>query len=186
MATTTFLTSEQFLAMPDEFDQNGNRIRQELIRGEVLIVPPPWQLHARISINVIRVLIAYTAANPQLGLQIFAEAPFVTTCRDTLVPDASVVAKSRPDPEHEKYVQGGPELAVEVVVSSSETAKNLKAKVDAYLQGGSRSVWVIYPDARSVVVYSANSTLEFKGDQNIEDTLLPGFSAPVASFFDLT
>jgi len=184
MATSTLLTSEQFLAMPDEFDQSGNQIRQELIRGEVLIVPPASHLHARININIIRALIADIGANPQLGLQVFAEAPFVATDRDTLVPDASVVGKGRLHPMDEKYVTCGPDLAIEVV--SYDTVKHLKSKVDAYLEGGSKSVWVVYPDAKSVAVYFGGSMREFKGDQSIVDPLLPGFSAPVASFFDLT
>ena len=40
MAATTLLTSDQFLAMPEEFDQHGNRIKDELIGGEVVKMPP--------------------------------------------------------------------------------------------------------------------------------------------------
>ena len=47
-----------------------------------------------------------------------------------------------------------------------DTAKHLKRKVDAYLQGGSKSVWVVFPDAKSVEVYSGDSMREFKADQN--------------------
>ena len=39
MAATTLLTSDQFLALPEEFDQYGNRIKDELIGGEVVIMP---------------------------------------------------------------------------------------------------------------------------------------------------
>jgi Uma2 family endonuclease len=102
-------------------------------------------------------LLAYIGANPQLGLQVFAEAPSVATGRDTLVPDASVVGKGRLHSVDEKYVTSGPDLAI--------------------------SVWVVYPDAESVAIYSGDSV---RGDQKIEDPLLPGFSVPVASFFDLT
>jgi len=184
MATTTLVTSEQYLAMPDEFDPSGNRVRQELIGGEIINVPPASQLHARININIIQTLLAYFAANPQLGLQVFAEAAFLVTGCDTLVPDTSVVARSRLSPEQHQYIQGAPELAIEVV-SPNDRAKHLKRKVDAYLQGGSKSVWVVYPDAKSVEVHSADSMREFKANQTIEDPLLPGFSAPVASFFEL-
>ncbi len=48
------------------------------------------------------------------------------------------------------------------------------------------TVWVVYPDSRSVMVYSGDTVRELKADQKIEDPLLPGFSAPVSSFFDLT
>jgi Uma2 family endonuclease len=58
--------------------------------------------------------------------------------------------------------------------------------VDAYLEGGSKSVWVVFPEARSVQVYTRESLRELKADQSIEDPLLPGFSSPVAGFFELT
>ena len=45
MPATALLTSEQYLALPEEFDQNGNRIKGELIGGEVVKMPPPSQLH---------------------------------------------------------------------------------------------------------------------------------------------
>jgi len=60
----------------------------------------------------------------------------------------------------------------------------LKAKVDAYLQGGSQAVWVVFPGTSSVVVYSRDAVRELNGDQSIEDALLPGFSAAVSAFFE--
>ena len=105
--------------------------------------------------------------------------------RDTLVPDTSVVARSRLNPEEDQYIQGSPDIAIEVV-SPFDTAKHLKRKVGAYLEGGSKSVWVVYPDAKSVELHSVDSMREFRGDQTIEDPVLPGFSAPVASFFEIS
>jgi Uma2 family endonuclease len=61
----------------------------------------------------------------------------------------------------------------------------LKAKVDTYLQGGANAVWVVFPESRSVTIYSGDAVRELKGDQMIDDPLLPGFSTPVSSFFDL-
>ena len=40
MPATTIVTSAQFLAMPEEYDQHGNRIKDELIAGEIVRVPP--------------------------------------------------------------------------------------------------------------------------------------------------
>jgi Uma2 family endonuclease len=110
---------------------------------------------------------------------------FAVTSNDTLVPDASVIDKSRLSPRKQKYTPGAPELAVEVV-SPSDTAIHLKSKVEIYLQGGSKTVWVVFPESRSVVIYSGDALRELKGDQVIEDTILPGFSIPVSRFFDLT
>ncbi len=85
----------------------------------------------------------------------------------------------------ERIFQGAPEIAIEVV-SPTDTAKHLKRKVDVYLEGGSKSVWVVFPEARSVQVYTRESLCELKADQAITDPLLPGFSSPVAAFFELT
>ncbi len=110
---------------------------------------------------------------------------FIVTSHDTFVPDASVILRSRLNPRKHKYNTGAPELAVEVV-SPTDKAIHLKSKVDTYLAGGSRTVWVVFPDARSVMVHTADSVRELKADQKIEDPLLPGFSSPVSAFFELT
>ena len=127
MPATALLTSEQYLALPDEFDKNGNHVKDE---------------------------------------------------------HASVVRRERLSID-DRIFRGAPELAIEVV-SPDDTAKHLKSKVDTYLAGGSQSVWVVFPDARSVMVHTADSVRELKADQKIEDPLLPGFSIPVSAFFELT
>ncbi len=184
MATTTLVTSEQYLAMPDEFDQSGNRIKDELIGGEVVKMPPPGLRHDVIKSKIHAMLAAYLGAYPEVELTSLVETAAEVTKHDTLVPDVSVVRSSRIAGDA-RILQGAPNLAIEVV-SPFDTAKHLKRKVDAYLQGGSKSVWVVYPDAKSVELHSVDSMREFKGNQTIEDPLLPGFSAPVAAFFELS
>jgi Uma2 family endonuclease len=151
MPVSAVLTSDQLSALPDQFDKNGNRIRQELISGELLETPPPFELH-----NIV-----------------------------AFVPDASVIDIAHLSPRKQKYTPGAPELAIEVV-SPSDKVIHLKSKVDIYLQGGSKTVWVVFPESRSVMIYRADTVRELKGDQTIEDPLFPGLSAPVSRFFDLT
>jgi Uma2 family endonuclease len=185
MPATALVTSEQYLALPDEFDQSGNRIDDELIGGEIVRMGFSAQLHNIVKANIIQALFAYVAVNEQLKLKALAEMAFIVTPHDVLIPDASVIARSRLNPRADKYIRGAPELAVEVV-SPTDTATRLKHKVDAYLQNGSKTVWVVYPDSRSVVVHSGDSAHELKADQRIEDSLLPDFSVPVSAFFELT
>ena len=184
MAATTLLTSEQYLALPDQFDQNGNRIKDELIGGEIVKVPPPSRIHGLIKNQIDQLLIFYLHDRPGLNFKSLVEIGTGISRLDVFVPDVSVIGRDRLGGEG-RIFQGSPDLAIEIV-SPYDTAKDLKRKVDAYLQGGSKSVWVVYPDAKSVAIYSGDSMREFKGDQNIEDSLLPGFSVPVASFFELT
>ncbi|MCH8311162.1 MAG: Uma2 family endonuclease [Chloroflexi bacterium] len=59
-----------------------------------------------------------------------------------------------------------PDLAVEVV-SPSDTAAEVNAKVEEYLKAGTRLVWVVYPDSRSVMVYRSLREVELlrEGDE---------------------
>jgi Uma2 family endonuclease len=184
MATTTLLTSEQYLALPDQFDQSGNRIKDELIGGELVRMPPAGLPHDLIENEIHEILAGYLRAHPELNLKSLIEIGAEVSKHDTFVPVVSAVQRSRLRGEA-RIFQGAPDLAIEVV-SPYDTAKHLKRKIDTYIQGGSKSVWVVYPDAKSVAIYSGDSMREVKGDQKIEDPLLPGFSMPVASFFELT
>jgi Uma2 family endonuclease len=185
MAATTLLTSDQFLALPEEFDQYGNVVHQELIHGEVVTLPHAAQRHDIIRGNILSALNVYLHTNRGLGLMALPDTEFVIAANDTFIPDCCLIAINRLSPAEHKYVQGAPELAIEVV-SPSESAAYLRIKTEAYLSNGSRSVWIVFPEVRSVMVYNRDSLRELKGDQTITDPLLPGFSCPVAAFFRLT
>jgi Uma2 family endonuclease len=184
MAATTLLTSDQFLAMPEEFDQHGNRIKDELIGGEVVKMAFPSLPHDLIKNQINALLLRYLDSRPDLGLRSLVEIGTHVSDYDAFMPDVSIVRRSRLSIEG-RIFQGAPDLAIEVV-SPSDTAKHLKRKVDAYLEGGSKSVWVVFPEAQSVSVHTRESVRELKPNQNITDPLLPGFSSPVAAFFELT
>jgi len=184
MVATTLLTSDQFLAMPEEFDQHGNRIKDELIGGEVVRTAQPSYFHDRIKNRINRLLIHYLDANPYLPFDSMVGIGAQVSDYDTFVPDVAVV-RTREQPLSSRIFHGAPDLAIEVV-SPSDTAKQLKRKVDVYIEGGSKSVWIVYPEARSVMIHSSDSVRELEASQSITDPLLPGFSCPVAAFFELT
>jgi len=185
MAATTLLTSDQFLAMPEELDQDGNALHRELINGEVVTMPHAAQRHDIIRSNILGALFVYLEANKGLGLKALPDTEFVVGASDIFIPDACVIAINRLNQGGHKYIQRAPELAIEVV-SPSESAAYLRIKTEAYLANGSQSVWIVFPEVRSVMVYTRDSVRELKANQSIEDPLLPGFSTPVAAFFELT
>lgn len=106
------------------------------------------------------------------------------SCTDALIPDVSVVTRASLSGEARIY-QGAPEVAIEVV-SPTDTAIHLKQRVHAYLKGGAKSVWVVYPEDRSVEVYREGTMHELTSGQPITDPLLPGFFSPLSTFFDFT
>jgi Uma2 family endonuclease len=77
-----------------------------------------------------------------------------------------------------------PDLAVEVV-SPSDRAAEVLAKVAEYLEAGTRLVWVVYPQTQKIVVYRPSADVQML---SVSDTLeggdvVPGFACPVAEVF---
>ena len=98
--TTGLMTTEQFLALPDEFDANGNLIKQELIAGEVVSkeavsVARPSRIHDIVKNQIGEALVLFLAAHPDLGFKSLVEIGFAVTGDDTFAPDVSVLKKSR-------------------------------------------------------------------------------------------
>jgi Uma2 family endonuclease len=52
------------------------------------------------------------------------------------------------------WFPGAPMLAVEVV-SPGNTAKDMQLEVKQYLEAGALEVWLVYPDTRTLYLYSA-------------------------------
>jgi len=181
---TELLTSEQYLALPEEYDKNGNRIKDELLGGEIVMMPPTSSQHDRIKNRINRLLIRFLDASPHLGLDSLVEIAAEVSTHDALVPDVSLFQRNRLN-EEGRIQRGAPDIAIEVV-SRRDTAAHLKRKVDAYLRGGSKAVWVVFPDSRSVMVHTTDSVRELKENDRLESPLLPGFSTPVSEFFQLS
>jgi Uma2 family endonuclease len=116
---------------------------------------------------------------------VLSRATFVISPRSVFVPDVAVVPLSRLNPKEQIYLQGAPDLAIEVI-TPTDLEIHLQRKINAYLTYGSKSVWVVYPDPRSVMVYRADTISNLRTTQSIEAPPLPGFSAPVSAFFELT
>jgi Uma2 family endonuclease len=82
---------------------------------------------------------------------VYVEIGYQLSPRHWLKPDVSI---TYPDQPVDDYPQGAPQLAIEIV-SASNTAEEIEAKVDDYHTYGAREVWVIYPERRHLWVYSA-------------------------------
>ncbi len=183
MATSTGqMTVEQYLALPEQCDANGNDISSELIAGEIVLAPLPSARHDLLKNQICDVLRSFLGENPGLGLRAFVQFGFAVTDVDALVPDVCVLAKSRLQETTSRVLTGAPEIAIEVL-SPSDTVFHFRHKIDTYLSNGSRSVWAVYPEDRFVQIYTKHGSHEFKGEQLIEDETLPGFSHPVSNFF---
>ena len=176
MGARTLLSLEDLAGLPDD------GMRYELSEGELIAKPPPKARHSRVARNV------YDRFSAELktrgvGEPFFEAAYVLTRDRRTLrVPDVSVLSagRARQIPEDE-YIEGAPDLAVEVV-SPSKTAEDLDKKIHEYITAGAKVVWAVYPKTRNVHVHRAGGTFHVMGeDGNLElPGLLPGWSVKVA------
>jgi Uma2 family endonuclease len=180
MATATLITSAEFLARPDQFDENGNRIKEELIGGEIVPIAHTSKWHDITKSNIVEALIIHLSMHPGSGLKVLIEAGFVVEETDTFAPDVAVVRKERLG-EEGRLINGAPDIAIEVV-SPTDTASGIRRKIKAYLENGAVSVWIFYDDG-SIAVHSSSQVRELNGEQKLEDALLPGFSVSAATFF---
>lgn len=181
--STGLMTTEQFLALPDEFDAHGNLIKQELIAGEIVCVPIASSRHDIIKNRIGKGIDRFLASHVDLAYEALIEIGFAVSGEDTCKPDVSVISKSRLYQAETRILAGAPEIAIEVV-SPTDTAVRLRRKIDTCLANGSHSVWIVYPEAHLIEVHSHSGVREFTGDQPIQDAVLPGFSQPAASFFE--
>ena len=78
-----------------------------------------------------------------------------------------------------------PDLAIEVV-SPTNTAVGVQAKIIEYFDAGVSRVWVIYPKQKSIHVYASRT--EIRGLQVNDELdggdLIPGFQLPLAALFE--
>src|ERR1017187_5405949 len=134
MATATLMTSAAFMARPAEIEQSGNRIKEELISGEIVQMPLASKRHNTAKNWIGRILFRYLDANPGGGLTAQIEAGFVVTEGDTFAPDVAVFLTERLA-EEGRLIKGAPEIAIEVV-SPTDNVGGIRRKIKIYLANG--------------------------------------------------
>jgi len=181
-ATSDPMTATELLNLP----QAG--VRYELVKGELLEMSPTGSQHGRIA-NMITFLLTQFVRQHKLGVVYAAETGFkLQENPDTVrAADAAFVAQDRIPPEGGPggFWAFAPDLVVEVV-SPSDSALLVQAKVTDWLEAGCRLVWVVYPDTRTVTEYRSLKEVQvLMVDQRLAGgEALPGFSCAIAEIFE--
>jgi Uma2 family endonuclease len=184
--TTKRMTAEEFFDFVHR-PENENKWL-ELVRGEVIELPRPTRPHGVVCTIVSRLLMNYTyevgrfyAASNDSGVILERDPDTVRG------PDVAVYDDANKFEElHPKWGEVAPLLAVEVL-SPNDKANKVLQKVRDYLQAGTKVVWLIDPEDRTVTVHRPGqqpAPVAPDGDITAED-VLPGFRCRVADFFRL-
>ena len=159
----------------------------ELVRGEVRSMIPASAAHGVVAGTIFAAISAY-AESAALGVCFPDNTGFLLPGLGDTVrsPDASFIAADKIPAEGfgTGWLAAAPDLVVEVL-SPSETASELEAKLRDYFSAGTRLAWVVDVAHRSVGV---RSSAEGERSVSIGDTLeggvvLPGFAIPVERLF---
>ncbi len=193
MATvgTQLMTAEQFYDFTHRPENEGKFF--ELEQGEVVEMSRPGKRHGLICANLAGILRNYAVQRKKgyvcsndTGVVVQRNPDSVRGPDVLFFEDATLVEEVE-----EKYGEGPPLLAVEVL-SPNDTHKSVSERVREQLRFGTRLVWVLDPDGRSVLVYQRGkqpSIVEEKFLKENEDLtgedVLPDFRCRVVEFFAL-
>ena len=202
MTTAQAATYDQLLDQPDD------GMLHELVRGEILRMPPPKSEHGRVELALASAIDRYLYARAaSLGW----EPSQGRDARDRLVGypasgEAGMRFSLPDDPDQvrgadllylsperyaalaeslrDEYIPLVPDLVAEVI-NPSESAAYSNEKVTDYLAGGARLVWQLFPRRQTVRVWRADGTTQSISRDGVLDggEVLPGFTVHLVELF---
>jgi len=173
------ITAKEFMEMPDPEDGT----QQELVRGEIVSLPMPSYKCVECQAAIAYMLRHYAKTN-RAGRVVTETGVRTEKNPDTVRgPDVAYwSAVSLPlDAVIEGYALVPPDLCVEVL-SPSNTPKLIKQKIKEYLFNGTKVVWIVDPEDRSMKIYrSPLESRSLEEDAVLDgDETLPGFTCRVS------
>jgi Uma2 family endonuclease len=173
------MTAEELMNLPDE------PLCHELIKGELLTMPPPGAKHGAVTMELSSPLHVYVKAN-QLGVVFGAETGFVLERNpDTvLAPDSSFIRGARLNTLPDGYLEMAPDLVVEVI-SPSQSRPEMERKATRWLEYGVLEVWLVDAKRRTVDIRrpTGNNQLLREGDDLTGGDIVPGFRISLSRIF---
>jgi Uma2 family endonuclease len=174
-------TDEAFMAL----SKDGHRY--ELVNGELVDMDNSGMEYGGLGAWLGGILAIY-ARRHKLGVVCDSSTAFTLKSGNKRSPDVSFVAKERLQGLKrlpKGYFQGSPDLAVEIL-SPNNTVEEIHTKIVEYFENGTRLVWVIHPDEKYVLVYSAPEPNRLLRSQDLleGEEVVADFSVAVAELFE--
>lgn len=186
---TKLMTVEEFWQRANEFSGyellNGIPVPKRAVQGAGQMSPTGGR-HGKIELKLGAILVQFLQAH-KLGEAYSGEVGFMLKRNPDMMraPDLAFVSYQRLPQAPDGFIPLAPDLAVEIV-SPSDTAREVQAKVIEYLDAGTRLIWIVDPATRTITVYSSLSEIrQLNGNDTLDggDTL-PGFAVIVESIFE--
>lgn len=183
MATGARMTVKDLSALGDD------DLRRELVHGQVVEMGPAGGAHGEVAAKICGRLDEHVRRSAG-GVVLAADTGFVLELPDdperVRAPDAAFIASRRVPAGGVPvgFISGAPDLAVEVL-SPSDAAPDVQQRVRDFLEAGSRLVWIVAPQARTVTVFRADGSARLLREHEIleGEDVLPGLEIPLKELF---
>jgi Uma2 family endonuclease len=150
--STTRMTAAEFLALPED----PNKVRYELVHGEVIVSPSPDLGHGFVVTRLLSLIDRYVQDH-DLGF-VFTDIDTRFTDEDVRRPDIFYFAKARVHLlQGRRYPDDPPDLCVEVL-SPSNSRFDRVDKFDLYQSTAVNHYWIVDPMARTIEAYRLDAT----------------------------
>jgi Uma2 family endonuclease len=179
-ATQRTWTDDELLALPE------NKFWQ-LIDGELIKMSPAGAEHGEICSRLL-ITVGMHVRRKKAGRVYDSSTGFRLDPDNCFSADVSFVKADRvasvlPNPE--KFVQGAPDFAIEVL-SPTDTVRSIERKIELFFRFGTQVMWFVLPRKRIVRLYTAATdyqVMELAGILRAEP-VLPGLAIPVREVFE--
>ena len=177
--TDRLYTYEDYLKIDD-----GNQY--ELIGGKLILVPAPKTFHQELSGELYSAIKEFVRKN-SLGKVLFAPTDVLLSETEKPQPDILFISKERLHIITEMYVQGAPDLVVEIL--SPSTGKNDKVKKSRmYYKHGVKEYWIVDPDHKTIEVFipgekNWNLFQSYDDEDTLTSPLLSGLEIQLRDIF---
>lgn len=175
------VTAKEFEKFPEPLDGS----QEELLRGEVIVMPPPKGRHGLIQVQI-AYLLKCVVTPKKLGWVTVESGVVVERDPDSVFgPDVAFWSITRHPTRPEGYFEIPADLVVEVL-SPDDRRKHVREKIKGYVKSGVKLVWLVDPEMRTVTVYSGSLRgAELDESETITGgNVLPEFSCKVGDFFE--
>ncbi len=170
------MTAEEFW----EFCQENRKIRAELTKdGDVIIMPPTGFETSDRNLEIL-IQLGSWAKKDKTGKATESNGGFILPNGATYAPDAAWTSNERLEnfsaEQKKKFLPLCPDFVIELR-SESDNLKELKTKMEEYIENGASLGWLINPREKEVYIYRANGEIEIlQNPQAVSgENVLPNF-----------
>ena len=168
------LSLHEFIGLVEQYPDRKFKLNAA---GDAVEMSPSW-MHGKLQLKIGKLLDDWLEDG---GLPGYAVGTEPTHDLDgwLCIPDVAIQLDGA-DP----YPREAPLVSVEIR-SESNTRSELRAKARRYLEQGTKMVWLVYPESRTVELYHTGEAMQaLSGDAIIEGgATLPGLRVAVSEIF---